>query len=83
MSQQSPSSCRTLPVFESTEKEREVRNDGSPQMRIAKITSCGEEHFERYGGDDIHELLGLRPHIRDTTLFRCTYFLFRYMVMGI
>lgn len=55
MSQQSPSSCRTFPVFEFTEKEREVRNDGSPQMRIAKITSCGEEHFERHGGDDIHE----------------------------
>ena len=24
-------------------------------MRIAKITSRGEEYFERYGGDDIHE----------------------------
>ena len=27
----------------------------SPQMHIEQITSRGEEHFERYGGDDIHE----------------------------
>ena len=54
MSQEAPSSYRTS--FESiTEKEVEVRNDGSPEMRIAKFTSRGEEYFERYGGDDIHE----------------------------
>ena len=54
MSQESPSSYRTS--FESTtEKEAEVGNDGSPETRIAKITSRGEEYIERYGGDDIHE----------------------------
>ena len=52
MSLEASSSYRTS--FESiTENELEVQNDGSPQMRIAKITSRGEEYFERYGGDDI------------------------------
>ena len=49
---QAPSSCRT---FEPTENEPEVRNNGSPEIRIAKITSRGEEYFERYDGDDSHE----------------------------
>ena len=54
MSQQASSSHRA--AFESTEKEAEVRNDQSAEMRIVKITSRGEEkNIERYGGDDIHE----------------------------
>ena len=48
MSQQTPSS-RTL--FES----QATINVGSQQMSIEKITSRGEECFERYGGDDIQE----------------------------
>ena len=48
MSQQTPSS-RTS--FES----QATINVGSQQMSIEKITSRGEECFERYGGDDIHE----------------------------
>jgi DHA1 family multidrug resistance protein-like MFS transporter len=58
MSQQTPSSLRTSSSFESqatTKNEPEVRNDASSQMHIAQITSRGEEYFERYGGDDIHE----------------------------
>ena len=55
MSQQTPSSSRTSFESQTTENEPEVRNDGSPHMHIAKITSRGEEYFERYGGDDIHE----------------------------
>ena len=55
MSQQTPSSGRTSYDSEVTKHELEVRNDASPQMHIAQITSRGEEHFERYGGDDIHE----------------------------
>ena len=56
MSQQTPSSGRTSYDSEVTKHELEVRNDAaSPQMHIAEITSRGEEHFERYGGDDIHE----------------------------
>ena len=54
MSQEFSGSYRTS--FESTtEKELEVRNDESPHMRLEKIASRGEEYFERYGGDDIHE----------------------------
>jgi MFS transporter, DHA1 family, multidrug resistance protein len=57
MRQQTPSSLRTSSSFESqaTKIQPEVRNDATPQMHIAQITSRGEEHFERYGGDDIHE----------------------------
>ena len=69
MSQEDPSSYRTS--FETTtEKEPQVRNDGSAEMRIAKITSRGEEYMERYGGDDIHEppskelLVGGPSHVR-------------------
>jgi hypothetical protein len=53
MSQQT--SSRTPFESQATINEPEVRNDGSQQMRIEKITSRGEEYFERYGGDDIHE----------------------------
>ena len=53
MSQQTPS--RTSFESQSTKNEPEVRDDTSAEMRIAKITSRGEESFERYGGDDIHE----------------------------
>ena len=55
MSQQTPSSGRTSYDSEVTKHEVEVQNGESPRMHIAQITSRGEEHFERYGGDDIHE----------------------------
>ena len=56
MSQQtSSSSCRTSFESQSTKNEPEVPKDASPQMHIEQITFRGEEHFERYGGDDIHE----------------------------
>jgi DHA1 family multidrug resistance protein-like MFS transporter len=55
MSQQTSSSSRTSFESHATKNELEVRNEESQQMRIEKITSRGEEHFERYGGDDIHE----------------------------
>ena len=55
MSQQTPSSGRTSYDSEVTKHELEVQNGESPRMHIAQITSRGEEHFERYGGDDIHE----------------------------
>jgi DHA1 family multidrug resistance protein-like MFS transporter len=57
MSPQTPSSSPSRTSFESqaTKNESEVLNDGSQQMRIAEFTSRGEEYFERYGGDDIHE----------------------------
>jgi MFS transporter, DHA1 family, multidrug resistance protein len=57
MSQESPTTSYRTSFESTTEKEPEVirNDDGSPQMRIAKITSRGEEYFERYGGDDIHE----------------------------
>ena len=55
MSQQTPSSGRTSFESQSTQNEPEIRNDVSTEMRIEKLTSRGEEHFERYGGDDIHE----------------------------
>ena len=55
MSQQTSSTSQTSFESQATKNEPEVRNDGSQQMRIEKITSRGEEYFERYGGDDIHE----------------------------
>ena len=57
MSQQleTPRSSRTSYDSEVTKYELEVRNDASPEMHIAQITARGEEHIERYGGDDIHE----------------------------
>ena len=55
MSQQTSSSTRTSFESETTQNEAEVQNDGSTHMRIEKIISRGEEYFERYGGDDIHE----------------------------
>ena len=56
MSHETASSYRTSFDSHTTKNETEiVRNAGSPEMRIAKITSRGEEYFERYGGDDIHE----------------------------
>ena len=56
MSKETPSSSRTSFDSQSTRNEPVVRNDVvSPEMRIAQIASRGEEYFERYGGDDIHE----------------------------
>ena len=55
MTLQTLSSSRTSFESQSTQNEPELRNDGSPEMRIEKIISRGEEYFERYGGDDIHE----------------------------
>ena len=55
MSQEASGSYRSSFESQTTKNEPELRNDASPQMRIAKITSRGEEYFERYGGDDIHE----------------------------
>ena len=56
MSQQTLSSTRTSYDSEVTKHEVELGSDAaSPQMHIEQITSRGEEHFERYGGDDIHE----------------------------
>jgi DHA1 family multidrug resistance protein-like MFS transporter len=51
MSQQTSSSFQTS--FESLATRNEP--EASPQMHIAQITSRGEEHVERYGGDDVHE----------------------------
>ena len=58
MSQQTPSSStssRTSYESQATQNEPGTRNDGSEEMRIEKMISRGEEYFERYGGDDIHE----------------------------
>ena len=55
MSQQTSSSPRTSLESQTTKNESEVQHDGLSEMRIAKIISRGEEYFERYGGDDIHE----------------------------
>lgn len=55
MSQETSSSYPTS-VETTTEKEPQVvRNDEARRSRIEKIISRGEEFFERYGGDDIHE----------------------------
>ena len=51
-------SCRTsVTFFESPDDKPEIKEDRSPSpnMHIAQICSHGEENFERYGGDDIHE----------------------------
>ena len=53
MSQQTLS--RTSFESQSTKNEPEVRDEASAQMRIANITSRGEEYFEQCGEDDIHE----------------------------
>ena len=54
MSQEDPSSYRTS--FDTTpEKELQVRNQGSAEMRLAKTSSSGEEYIERHDGDDIHK----------------------------
>ena len=54
MSQQTSSTFGNSFESQATKNELEVRSDGSQQILIEKITS-GEEYFERYGGDDIHE----------------------------
>ena len=56
MSQQTPNSSPISYNSEVTKHELELGSDAaSPQMHIEQITSRREEHFERYGGDDIHE----------------------------
>ena len=51
----SQSSRTSLTFLESSENETTVDNDQSTHTHIAQIAARGEEHFERYGGDDIHE----------------------------
>ena len=57
MSRPAPNSSRTS--FEgqtTTEKNPGVRNhEGSPEMNIAKVASAGEQYYDGYGGDDVHE----------------------------
>ena len=50
------SSCRSsLTFLDSSENESIMDKDQSRYTRISQITARGEEHFKRYGGDDIHE----------------------------
>ena len=55
MSQQTPTSTRTSFESQVTKNEFEDQNEAFEKARIAQIASRGEEYFERYGGDDIHE----------------------------
>jgi MFS transporter, DHA1 family, multidrug resistance protein len=55
MSQSSGSRRTSLTFLESSENGAKVDQDQSTHTHIAEIAARGEEHFERYGGDDIHE----------------------------
>lgn len=65
MSQSSGSRRSSLTFFSAGS---DVTEDQSHHTHIAEITSRGEEHIERYGGDDIHDPSPKELHVGPSSI---------------